>query len=668
MLVKILLLILTVTAIILLLPRERRYKYNYRLGKPWVYSDLIAPFDFAVLKPEEVVNREREKILEYKKYYFYRDTMAVKEGLLEMKAGFKDLQKNIGQQSNEYFRRWSNIYVEIMQHGIIECISELENQTGDYTILVKDKMVASERFLNDFYSIRIADQMIDRMLDSTDMIDVRYGKRLLAESLKQNILFDKELTDKMLNQQLAMVSTTSGAVQNGEIIITRGEVVTEKKALILDSFKKSFLDIFGSTSDTIRIFWGQLIIVLMTITALLLYLYFFNRIVFDDNRKMMMILSMVILMQIMVSITYYLFGIQYIYIVPFCLPVVLMTVFFDARAALFVHIVVLINSSIIMVNGFEFLFIQTMAGIVAAFALRNLYRRAKMFSMILMVFLAYILVDIGLTLIEENSISSAYDTFFYYGISSGLLLFGYPLIFVYEKIFGTITDISLIEISDTNSPLLRELSVKAPGTFQHANQVANLAEEAAYIINANPLLVRAGAWYHDVGKIENPLYFIENQMTEINPHDELSPEESSEIIINHVIKGIELARKHYIPEPVIDFIRTHHGTRTTGYFYKQMQLKNVGEKIDPADFSYHGPIPFSKETALLMMADSVEAASRSLDEKTEETIGNLVEQVIDGQMKDHQFDKADITMNDITNIKKVFKKLLMNIYHVRISY
>lgn len=669
MLVKILFLLLTVIVIMMLLPRERRYKYDYKPGKPWVYSDLIAPFDFAILKPEEDVALERNRILDHKKFYFQQDTtLAIENGLLDLKTNFSAIQKIIGKHANYYFRRWSIIYVKIMQHGIIERIPELEQQSDDFTVMVMSGMIARERSMNDFYTISSASKQIDEMLDPKNEMDMRFGKRLLEESLKQNIIFDKDLTEKMLDQQLSMVSTTSGAIQTGEIIITRGELVTEEKALILDSFKKSFLELFGSTSNTTRIFWGQLIIVLLSITALTFYLYFFNKPVFRNNQQLMMILSIIMLMQIIVSITYYLFGNQYLYIIPYCLAVVLITVFFDARTALFVHIVVLINTSIIMVNGFEFLFVQTAAGIVAAFALRKLHKRAQMFSMITMVFLAYVLVDLGLTFIEENDIFSALDTIIFYGISAGLLVFCYPLIFLFEKIFGTITDISLIEISDTNSLLLRELSVKAPGTFQHSNQVANLAEEAAYIINANPLLVRAGAWYHDIGKIENPLYFIENQTSDINMHEDFSPEESAEIIINHVINGIELARKHFIPEPIIDFIRTHHGTRKTGYFFKLMQQQNPGQKIDVSAFTYHGPIPFSKETALVMMADSVEAASRSLPQKTEESIATLVENIIDGQMKDNQFDKADITMNDITNIKKIFKKLLMNIYHVRISY
>ncbi|MDD4847719.1 MAG: HDIG domain-containing protein [Bacteroidales bacterium] len=668
MLVKILLLLLTVIVIMLLLPRERRYKYDYRLGKPWVYSDLIAPFDFPILKPDVIVNQERNRILEQKKFYFKYDSTAIENGLLEMKSDFTSIQKIIGQHSNYYFRRWSSIYVTIMQHGVIERISEFENATDDDLVMVMNGVVATECFLNSFYSIQQASQQIEEMLDPNNEMDMKFGKRFLEEHLKQNIIFDEDLTSKMLNQQLDLISTTSGAVQTGEIIITRGELVTEEKALILDSFKKSFLEMFGSSSNTMRIFWGQLIIILLIISALAFYLYFFNKSVFNDNRQLMMILTIVMLMQFIVFIIYYIFGNQYLYIVPFCLAVVLITVFFDARTAIFVHIVVLINSSMIMVNGFEFLFVQLAAGIVAAFTLRKMHKRAQMFFMIFMVFITYVLTDVGLTFIEENEIASSYDSLIYYGLSSGFLVFGYPLIFVFEKIFGTITDISLIEISDTNSYLLRELSVKAPGTFQHSNQVANLAEEAAYVINANPLLVRAGAWYHDVGKIENPLYFIENQTSDINPHDELSPDESAEIIINHVIKGIELARKHYIPESVIDFIRTHHGTRKTAYFYHQMQLQNPGKKIDADAFTYHGQIPFSKETALLMMADSVEAASRSLPEKTEETISDLIDRIIEGQMKDHQFDKADITMNDITNIKKVFQKLLINIYHVRISY
>lgn len=666
--VKTLLFLLTVILIVMLLPNERRYKYDYRLGKPWIYSDLIAPFDFAVLKPKERIEAEKKQILDQQKFYFQLDNTAMEKGIEILNAEFAKIKNNIPHSARNYLQRWIKIYMQIMQQGIIEKIPELENKPENYTIYVINGHVATEQLMGNYYTILSASQMISYSLDVTNEIDMKFGRRLLEECLKQNVIFDKNLTDKTLEQQMALISTTSGAIQSGEKIITRGELVSEEKALILDSFKSTYIELFVSSSNNYRIIFGHFIIVLLTMGSLMYFLYKFQNNFFNNNRKLTMLLTIIVMMQAIIYLVYQFFGAEYLYIVPFCLAVVLITVFFGFYTAIFTHIVILINVSMVMVNGYEFLFIQIIAGIMAAFSLRKLYKRSQMFSVIIIVFLVYLLMEIGLTLIEENRLSSLWETLIFYGFSSILLAFAYPLIYLFEKIFKVITDLTLIEISDTNTRLLRELSLKAPGTFQHSNQVANLAEEAAIVVNANPLLVRAGAWYHDIGKIKNPLYFIENQTSDVNPHDDLSPEESSEIIIEHVIDGIEMARKNYIPESIIDFIRTHHGTRKTGYFYKKMQKLHPDEKIDDKIFSYHGPNPFSKETAILMMADSVEAASRSLPVKTEESIEKLVDDIIDGQLKDHQFDKTEITLNDITTIKKIFKKRLMNIYHVRISY
>lgn len=259
----------------------------------------------------------------------------------------------------------------------------------------------------------------------------------------------------------------------------------------------------------------------------------------------------------------------------------------------------------------------------------------------------------------------------YYGLFAGsaiLTLFSYPVIFIFEKIFGLITNVTLLELSNTNNKLLRELALKAPGTFQHSMQMANLAEEAIHEVGGNPLLVRTGAMYHDIGKMAEPLYFIENQSTGVNPHDELTFEESAGIIVDHVYRGIEIARKHNLPEQIIDFIRTHHGTRKAEYFYIMAKKDNPDEEVDPETYQYPGPEPYSKETAVLMMADTVEAASRSLTKPDEESINNLVESAIDQQIKNNQFDNADITFRDIRKIKQIFKKKLLNIYHIRIEY
>ena len=320
-------------------------------------------------------------------------------------------------------------------------------------------------------------------------------------------------------------------------------------------------------------------------------------------------------------------------------------------------------------NPFEFVFIQLLGGIVTIFSIVNMHKRSQIFLTASFVFLTYSAAFIGINILQEGGLDSitALD-FGWFAISAMLTVLSYPLIFIFEKIFGFISDVSILELSDTNGKLLRQLASVAPGTFQHSLQVANLAEEAIYTIGGNPLLVRTGALFHDIGKMENPLFFIENQMGGINPHQDLSYEDSAFIIIEHVIKGVEIAKKNNLPEQIIDFIRTHHGTTYTGYFYRSFKNEFPGEKIDEEKFRYPGPIPFSKETAVLMMADSVEAASRSLKKYDAETIDSLVENIINKQIEQSQFINSDITFKNINTIKKIFKKKLMNIYHVRVEY
>jgi len=343
--------------------------------------------------------------------------------------------------------------------------------------------------------------------------------------------------------------------------------------------------------------------------------------------------------------------------------------FFDTRVALFTHVITILILGSVAPNSFEFVYMQIIAGMVALFSIVNLSNRSQLFIATAFIFIAYLVCYIGQSIIHEGSVIRVeWSNTAWLFANAVLTLFAYPIIYIYEKIFGEISDVKLIELSDVNTPLLRELSLKAPGTFQHSMQVANLAEAAMYRIGGNTLLVRVGAMYHDIGKMDMPMYFIENQTTQVNPHDELTFDESARIIISHVIKGIEKAKKHNVPDLIIDFIRTHHGTTMVQYFYQSF-LKNYPEKIlHEEDFQYPGPIPFSRETAILMMADSVEAASRSLPNPDEESIDELVESVIDRQIAQQQFINCDITFRDITVIKKLFKKMLMSIYHVRIEY
>ncbi|NTW24328.1 MAG: HDIG domain-containing protein [Lentimicrobium sp.] len=343
--------------------------------------------------------------------------------------------------------------------------------------------------------------------------------------------------------------------------------------------------------------------------------------------------------------------------------------FFDTRLALFVHIVTLILTGFMVPNGFEFIFQQLITGIIAIISVAELRRRSQFFITALAVFITYSIIYLGMLLIQDGSFSNL-ETFKFllFGGSAMFTLFSYPVIFAFEKLFGQVTDVTLMELSDTNSPLLRQLSLLAPGTFQHSMQVANIAEAAIYEIGGNTLLVRAGALYHDIGKMDMPMYFIENQSSGINPHDELEYEESASIIVSHVIKGIEKARKHKLPEILVDFIRTHHGTRMAEYFYNRQRIDNPEREVSDKPFRYPGPVPFSKETSVLMMADSVEAASRSMKMPTAQSIAQLVDKIIDNQIETNQFVNSDLTLKDITRIKKILKKKLMSIYHVRIEY
>jgi putative nucleotidyltransferase with HDIG domain len=407
---------------------------------------------------------------------------------------------------------------------------------------------------------------------------------------------------------------------------------------------------------------GQIILIAISIFVLLLFFIYFRKEILMDNRKIVLILMVIILITLFTSLTTT-YSPAFLYLVPICLVPIVISAFFDTRLALYVHLITIIILGFLVPNSFEFIFLQFITGIIAVMNVANLQRRGQFFLTSVWIFVTYSVLYIGLILIQEGSLMEIDPIkFAMFGGSAVLTLFSYPLIYIFEKLFGFITDVTLV------NKLLRELSLKAPGTFQHSLQVANLAEDAIYEVGGNALLVRTGALYHDIGKMDMPMYFIENQVTGVNPHDDLTHEESTKIIISHVIKGIEKAKKHKLPEQIIDFIRTHHGIRKVEYFYILYKKDNPDEEFDESEFTYPGPIPFSKETAVVMMADSVEAASRSIREPDTERINELVDKIIDKQLDSGQFINADITLKDITRIRKILKKRLMTIYHVRIEY
>lgn len=673
---KVILFLISVVLIVSFFPREGKFKYEFREGKPWLHEDLIAPFDFAIRKPDDEIKKEKEAVLINIKPFFIYDHDSYILNRKQLINNFKKkwaVKYNESQANKPSFEKSKKILIEIYDSiyssGVVSLDADIEKLSSSQGIyLIKDN-VAEEKFLEQFFTISGADNYIRATVIKHKDIDPPLLISLLQEHLIQNIRFDQKKTQQEEEEALANISTTREMVQQGERIIAKGDVISNEKFLILESLKQNSLELQGSTYSVFAVLSGQIVLVSVAILVLGLFLLFFRKDVFDNNREIVLILLLMLIMVFVTSMVMK-YQNQFLFLVPLCLVPVVMRVFFDSKLAVFVHVICIILIGFLVPNSFEFVFLQLIAGIVTIVSVRNLQKRSQFFLTSLNIFLTYSAIYVGLTLIQGGKLGSVQPmNFGMFAGSAILTMFAYPLIYGFEKMFGLVTNVTLMELSDTNNNLLRELSNKAPGTFQHSMQVANLAEEALLEIGGNSVLARTGALYHDIGKMDMPMYFIENQITDYNPHDELSNQESARTIINHISYGIELAKKHKLPEQIIDFIRTHHGTRKTEYFYKkELQTTENPDQIDEQIFMYHGPIPFSKETCVVMMADSVEAASRSLKIYDEDKVNYLVESIINSQLDNGQFANSDITMKDITRVKKMFKKKLMNIYHIRIEY
>ena len=489
---------------------------------------------------------------------------------------------------------------------------------------------------------------------------------LLQKLIEPNAYYDKNLSDKALQDELSKISFTRGDVLEGKLIIAKGEVVESENFNILNSLKTEFESELWKGNNYYFILFGYTVLVALVLMMLFLFLKKYRSEIYSNNNKVTFIFINILLM-VFVTTLVVKNNESYVYVVPLCILPLILKNFFDARLGLFVHVLTILILGFVVPNSFEYIFLQIIAGIVTILTVSELYKRANLFISVGQITLIYIIGYFAFHTIHEGNLENVeLITFGIFLLNGMITLFAQPLIYLYEKIFGLVSDVSLLELSDTNSKLLKELSNKAPGTFHHSLQVANLAEAAANEIGANSMLVRVGALYHDIGKMNNPTYFIENQITNVNPHDDLPPKESAKIIIDHVIEGIELARKNGLPDRVIDFLRTHHGTTLVYYFFKKQQ--EIDPEVDDDQFRYNGPIPFSKETAILMMADSVEAASKSLKSPTYLMIDEFVEKIVKGQMQANQFLNANITFKEIEAVKKVLKQKLTNIYHLRVEY
>jgi putative nucleotidyltransferase with HDIG domain len=667
---KIVLFLVTLVILLALFPREGKFKYEIQRGKPWQHEDLIAPFDFAILKQQAELKKERNAALADAYLFFRFDPEKGEYSKSDFLARLDRLQlKNPTTEEKELmistaFKLLDSIYSK----GIVEMIPDLEKKPSDFDIAVLKDNVAKIVPLQSVLTIGKANEFILFNLATVNGFDGKIILPLLQATLTQNLLFDEGLTKIQREQSLNNISTTRGMVQKGERVIAKGELVNETKFQQLESLRLEIESKSGSRYDFRMILLGRLILISMALLVFGLFMYTFRHDIYRENRNIVLLL---LLITMMVSVTTFVMNMQvsYIMAVPICLVPIIVRTFYDTRLALFVHIITVIILGFLVPDSFQFLFIQLITGIITIISIVHLHHRSQFFFTSLMILISYSVIYIGMTLMQEGSIAQlGRMNFMMFAISAMLTLFSYPLIYLFERIFGMVTDVSLIELSDTNSKLLRELAVKAPGTFQHSLIVSNIAEESARAIGANSLLARTGALYHDIGKMDMPMYYIENQSGGINPHDELSYEESANIITGHVIRGIEKARLNKLPETIIDFIRTHHGTRFTGFFYIKFKQEAGDTPFDESPFRYRGPIPHSKETSIVMMADSIEAASRSLKAPSERDVNDLVERIIDNQMENRQFRNSLVTFKDISTIKKIIKKKLLSIYHIRIEY
>jgi len=664
----------SIVLITLFLPKQPRFRYEYEKGKIWMHEDLISPYNFAILKTQAELEKDRENILK-SVYPIYDNHAEVAEQQL---AQFEtDLPEKwqaagldtLGEPINGYLQAGQQLLSSVYKRGVIAMNNKFQRDQAHYTFTLVTNNVARQLNTSTVFTVESAREHIRKIIDNRTTIKHKdWFFDVLSSYISVNYQYNEQMTARLEEDALASISTTRGMVQRGELIVANGTTINNETYQKIESLRKAYEEEARIGGNRTLVMLGQFLIVVLVITLLFVFIYLFRKDIFHNNRLIFLLLIVITSMLLVLSWAIKI-KLPSLYYIPYCIVPVIVRILFDTRLALNIHLLMVLLAAFFVPNSFEFAFLQFSAGMVAIYSIKTLVKREQFLISAAIILATYLVAYIGMGLMRDGSFSNLdWSNITPFIFSVLLTLLAYPLIYGFERLFGIISDVTLMELTNSNSKLLRELSYKAPGTFQHSMQVANLAEAAIYKIGGNTLLVRAGALYHDIGKMFNPQYFIENQTKGYNPHDGLSFEQSAQIIISHVAKGVELARKHQLPEVIIDFIRTHHGTTRVHYFY-QSYIKSFPEKIvDEEMFNYPGPIPFSRETAVLMLADSVEAASRSLKEPTAESLNELVDKIIESKLAQKQLVNSNITLKDITDISEIFKDMLKSIYHVRIDY
>jgi len=652
--------LLVIFIIIQLFPTRNTFKYQFDVGKPWNYELITASFDFPIYKSTQQINTEKKELLKNYTPFFAFDTAV---SIQQMKKLSDKFEKKPGHQIlfNSFIK---NKLKTIYSKGIISSneYAYLTSEGKTNVNCIFPNRVTRTFRLEDIYTPKTA---YEEILKTAPEILKTYDLNLYVV---ENMKFDSIASESSKAELLKNLSLTSGMVQSGERIIDRGEIVNQDNYLVLNSLKKEYDNRKDSLHQSTLVLIGEIIIIIGLIVLLSLYIYLFRPRIFDEIKNMILIAILILLQVALTSFTIKFTSLHY-YIVPFALLPVMVRVFFDSRTALFAHIITVLIISLMVDNSFQFILLQIFIGMVAVSSLKDMTQRSQLAQTSLYIFLSYALIYIAFEFISEGDLSRIHwQPLTHFAISSVFLLFAYVLIYIFEKIFGLISAVTLVELTNVNNDLMMLFAEKAPGTFQHTLQVSNLATEAAKKIGINSLLVRTGALYHDIGKMKNPDYFTENQMGGKNPLLDLDYEAAARIIVKHVMDGVEIAKKNHLPEQIIHFITTHHGKSKTKYFYNSY-INDFPDKI-PNDeaFTYPGPLPDSKETAILMMADAVEARSRSLKNYTIESIDQMVDSMIDSQIADGQFKDAPIIFRVVETVKNVFKEKIKNMYHSRIVY
>lgn len=657
---RIVLITISILIITSFLPRQVRFKYDYKVGQPWSHEDLRAPFDFPVYKTQQELDDEQKATIARSPLVYRKDAEVTERSLAFFRSRLPKEQQSLGSEGER-------LLLKLYSRGVFDISKRNEPDPGmDLFIVVNGVWKSSERSMH--FS---PDQASNYIRDALTFVPETYRQMFesqVVSSLQPDLIFDRELTKAYQQELLARINPLRGEVQEGTIIIRRGQTVGVVEYKQLESLRRAFKGEELMEHALPWLYLGYLLLVIAAVSVLLTFLWLLREDILHDSRKITLLFLLIVFTAVVYTILLASNRVNML-MVPLCILPLVTRAFFDTRTALFTHVLSMLILGTVAPGGFDFVYMQIIAGMVAIFSIVNMRKRSQLFIAVSLIFIAYVVSYSGLSLLNEGDYSKVITAnLVWIGVNCLLTLLSYPLIFFIEKTFRVTSDFTLMELTDFNAELLRELSLKAPGTFQHSLQVANLAEAAIYKIGGNSLLVRVGALYHDIGKMDIPMYFIENQSTQVNPHDELSFDESASVIISHVIRGIEKAKKFKLPDVVIDFIRTHHGTMMVQYFYNNF-VKSFPDQIpNEDDFRYPGPRPFSKETAVLMMADSVEAAARSLPAHDQDSIDRLVEKIISHQIESGQFENCDITYREISSIKKIFKRMLTSIYHVRVAY